>query len=213
MGALLGRKVGMTKAFGNDGKYIPVTIVAAGPCKVLKKRTTDKDGYASAVLGFEETEGAKVKNRAKLGMFKALGSSVYRVVREFRSLGEVEAGADLTVEQFSEGDKVVVRGRSKGKGFAGAIKRWGFSRGRETHGGKFIRAIGGTGMCEFPGRVYKGRKMPGHMGDENVMVRPVEVMKVIPEENLLLVKGPLPGGKNGLLRIESWGSAKKKAAK
>lgn len=209
MAGLIGRKIGMTQAYGEDGKYFPVTVIEAGPCKVLKTRTSDKDGYQAAVLGFEETEGAKIKNRSNLGMFKKLGTSVYKIIREFRSL-EAEPGADLTVEQFQPGDKLIVRGRSKGKGFAGGIRRHGFSRGRETHGGKFIRAIGSSGMCEFPGRVFKGRKMPGHLGDKNTMTRPVEVLKIVPEENLLLVKGPLPGAKNGLLRIESFNTGKKK---
>lgn len=191
----------MTQSFGSDGKQTPLTVIQAGPCKVIELKTEDRDGYNSAVLGFEEVEGAKA-NRPTLGKFKKLKTPVFKTVREFRNF-ESEALADLKVDQFNVGDRIEVQGVSKGKGFASAIKRWNFSRGRETHGAKFNRAIGGTGMCEFPGRVFKGKKMPGQMGGATVKLKGVEVIEIIPEDNLLIVKGPIPGGVNGLLKIES----------
>lgn len=201
MGCLLGRKIGMTQAFAEDGGQKPLTVIQAGPCKVLEQKTLDRHGYSAVVVGFEEIEGAKA-NRPSLGRFKKLKTAVFKTIREFRNQ-DVEASADLNVEQFKPGDRLEIQGVSKGKGFASAIKRWNFSRGRETHGAKFNRAIGGTGGCEFPGRVFKGKKMPGHMGTDKVKLKNVEVVDVIPEENLLVVKGPIPGGHNGLLKIES----------
>lgn len=201
MSGILGRKVGMTVKFADNGEQLPVTVIHAGPCKVVSLRTEEKDGYKAAVVGFEQIEGAKVKNRAVLGNFKKAGTPVYKVLKEFRNL-EAEAGSDLTVEQFKAGDRLTISGTSRGKGFASAIKRWNFSRGRETHGGNFNRAIGGTGMCEFPGRVFKGKKMPGRMGNDKVTRKNIEVIDVIPEENLLIVKGPITGGENGLLTIQ-----------
>lgn len=200
MAVILGRKVAMTQAFNENGGLQPITIIQAGPCKVIETKTDEKNGYSSAVVGFDQIEGSKLKNKSLLGKFKKLGVPVFKVIREFRNF-TAEQGSDLTVEQFQKGDKLVVSGRSKGKGFQNAIKRYNFSRGRETHGGNFNRAIGGTGMCEFPGRVFKGKKMPGHMGDRNLTQKSVTVVDVIPEENLLLVRGPVMGGKNGLLTI------------
>lgn len=207
MSAILGRKIGMTVKFDESGEQIPVTVIQAGPCRVLKSKTVENDGYEAAVVGFEEIEGNRLKNQAKLGLFKKLGSPVFRVVREFRNL-KAEDGSELSVEQFKAGDLLKVTGTSRGKGWAGAIKKWNFSRGRETHGAKFNRALGGTGMCEFPGRVFKGRKMSGRMGNEKVTQKSVEVVDVIKEDNLLVVKGSIVGGENGLLTIQKHGERK-----
>lgn len=203
----------MTQMFNDDGHLVPLTIIQAGPCKVLKLKEAEKDGYSAAVVGFEETEGSKLRSKAKLGFFKKLGTPVYRVVREFKNF-EAEAGQELTVKDFQKGDSLQIQGTSKGKGFAGAIKRWNFARGRETHGGKFNRALGGTGQATEPARVFKGRKMAGQLGGETVSVKSIEVVDTIPEESLLIVKGPVPGAKNGLLRImkSNFKSSEKKSA-
>jgi large subunit ribosomal protein L3 len=210
MTAILGRKIGMTVKFDDGGKQVPLTVIQAGPCKVLQQKTAERDGYQAAVIGFEEVEGSKLKNRSLLGMFKKLGTPVYKVVREFRGL-DAEAGSDLKVDGFSAGDNLQIEGVSRGKGWASAVKRWHFSTGRNSHGGKFVRALGGTGMCEFPGRVFKGRKMSGRMGGDKVTTRGIEVIDIIPEDNLLIVKGPVVGGENGLLKITKIGEAKKAA--
>lgn len=211
MSALIGRKIGMTQVFGPDGEMLPATVIQAGPCRVLKHRTEDKDGYTASVLGFDEVPGAKLKNKSLLGWFKKLKTPAYRFVREF-DLIEAEEGSEVTVEQFQKGDFVKLQGISKGKGWAGAIKRWNFSRGRETHGGNFNRALGGTGMNTWPARTYPGRKMSGRLGNETVSLVAVEVIDVMPEDGLLVVKGPVPGSKNGIVKIEKTLRGKKKAA-
>lgn len=210
MTTLIGRKVGMTQNFGSEGQLTPLTVVQAGPCRVLTYRTQEKDGYEAAVVGFEEVAGSKLtnKNQAELGFFKKLGSPVYRTVREF-SQRAAEPGSDLTVEQLQAGDRVEVRAVSKGKGWAGAIRRWNFSRGRETHGGKFNRALGSTGQNTEPARVMKGTKMSGRLGGESIYLRSVVVVDVIPEENLLVLKGPIPGGKGNLITIKKRETSKK----
>ncbi len=210
MACILGRKVGMTQSFDEDGEALPITVIKAGPCKVVAQRTLEKDGYQAAILGFEEIEGAKARNKSVLGFFKKLGTGVYRVVKEFRDFSP-EVGTDLNVSQFAPGDLLLVRGVSKGKGFANVIKLWNFGTGRESHGGNCQRKIGSTGMHTWPARVIKGKKMPGRMGSEMITLRSVEVVKVIPEENLLLVKGPVPGIRDVLLTIQKL-SQKKKAA-
>lgn len=208
MASILGRKIGMTQTFGPDGKMVAVSVIKAGPCKVLSRRTKEKEGYVASVVGFEDIEGSKVKNKPLLGLFKKLGVSPYREIKELRDL-DAEPGTELTVTQFTEGDLVSVRGTSKGKGFQGVIKRHGFSGMRGSHGADFKRAMGSAGMHTWPARVLKGKKMPGHDGVDQICVKNIEVLKTVPEENLLLVKGAVPGAKNGLLRIEKIGSRKK----
>jgi len=200
MTGILGRKIGMTVKFGTDGEMIPVTVIQAGPCKVIGKRNQQAHGYEACMVGFEEVPGNRLRKKLLLGFFKKLGTPAYRVVREFRGL-EADVGTDLSVENFKPGDLLKVTGYSRGKGWAGAIKRWNFSRGRETHGGNFNRAIGGTGMKEYPGRVLKGKKMSGRMGNDKKTYKSIEVVETIPEDNLLIVKGPIAGGENGLLKI------------
>lgn len=212
MSALIGRKVGITSGFDAAGEPMPVSVIQAGPCKVLSIRTPAKEGYDAAVLGFEEIEGAKVKQKAKLGLFKKLGTSCYRVIREFRNL-KAEAGAEIKVDQFVPGEIIRVEGVSKGHGWTGVIKKWNFGTGRESHGGNCQRKMGSSGMHTWPAHVIKGKKMSGRWGSEKISLRSVEVIQVIPEENLLLVKGPIPGGRHGLLKIEKLGKmAKVKAA-
>ncbi|TVQ80286.1 MAG: 50S ribosomal protein L3 [Bradymonadales bacterium] len=211
MSALIGRKIAMTQVFGPDGELVPATIIQAGPCRVLEHKTAETAGYESSILGFEEIPGAKLKKKALLGWFKKLKSPAYRVVREFSRV-EAEVGSLVGVEQFKAGDSVKIQGVSKGKGWAGAIKRWNFSRGRETHGGNFNRALGGTGMNTWPARTYRGRKMSGRLGNETTSLVAVQVVAVMPEDALLIVKGPVPGCKTGLLKIEMSSRGKKKLA-
>lgn len=201
MTAILGRKIGMTQSYGDDGRLLPVTLIEAGPCQVLQQKTEEKDGYQASVLGFEKIEGSKLKNRSRLGFFKKLGVPVFKVVREFRGLN-LEVGSEISVSEFQAGDRITIVGVSRGKGWASGIKRWNFSRGRETHGGNFNRAIGSCGMKEFPGRTIKGKKMSGRMGGDRKTVKEIEIIGTIPEDNVLLVKGPVVGGENGLLIIE-----------
>lgn len=211
MSGILGRKIGMTQSFSEEGALVPVTVIQAGPCKVLELRAKDKNGYESAVLGFEEVEGAKLRKKALLGYFKKLGSPVFKIVREFRGLS-AEAGQDISVSQFQPGDLLQIQGTSRGKGWAGAIKRWNFARGRESHGGDYNRALGSTGNNTWPARTVPGRKMSGRMGSELISIKNIEVVDVIPEDNLLIVKGPVPGGENGLLKIVKIGEKKKAAS-
>ena len=208
MSALIGRKVGITSGYDSSGEPMPVSVIQAGPCKVLSVRTSAKEGYDAAVLGFEEIEGAKVKSKALLGVFKKLGTSCYRVIKEFRDM-KVDAGSEIKVDQFEPGDIVKIEGVSKGHGWSGVIKKWNFATGRESHGGNCQRKMGSSGMHTWPAHVIKGKKMSGRWGSENVTLRSVEVVQVIPEENLLLVKGPLPGGIHGLLRIQKLGKKAK----
>jgi len=201
---LIGKKLGMTQIFDDMGNQIPVTVVQAGPCPVLDVRTPEKNGYSAVALGFDKKELNKV-NKPAQGYFSRVGDSAYRVVREIRvddaQIGEFSLGQMMNVEQFKVGDKIVVTGRSKGKGFAGVIKRWGFGGGRKTHGSRFHRAPGAIGMCAWPARTFKGRKMPGHKGTERITVKNLSVVDVFPDRNVLLVKGAVPGAKNGILII------------
>ncbi len=210
MGILLGRKIGMTQAFEEDGAMIPVTVVYAGPCRVLEQKTEEKHGYKASVLGFEEIPGARSR-KPLLGLFKKLQSPVFKFIREFRGT-DATAGQDLKVDQFKKGETVSVEGISIGKGWAGVIKKYNFSRGRESHGGNFNRAVGSCGMHTWPARTIPGKKMPGHMGVEKVTLKTVEVVDVIPEENLILLKGPVPGADQALLKIWTSKFQKKKAA-
>jgi large subunit ribosomal protein L3 len=208
--AIIGKKVGMTQVFNEDGTVVPVTVVQAGPCVVTEVRTEDKDGYSAIQLGFEEIVKENKVNKPMAGYFKKQGVKPMKYLKEFRSAGsEVAVGQQVDVNVFEEGDLVDVQGTSIGKGFQGAIKRHNFSRGPETHGSHFHRSPGSIGMCEFPGETPKGKKMPGRMGGKKVTVQNLAVVKVIPETNLLLVKGALPGHDNGILYIKEAVKAKK----
>ena len=201
---LIGKKLGMTQIFDDMGNQIPVTVVQAGPCPVLDVRTPERNGYSAVALGFDKKELEKVTRPAR-GYFSKAGDSAYRVVREIRvadeKIAEFSLGQIINVEQFKVGDTITVTGRSKGKGFAGVMKRWGFGGGRKTHGSRFHRAPGAIGMCAWPARTFKGRKMPGHKGTERITVKNLKVADVFPERNVILVKGAVPGAKNGILII------------
>lgn len=195
---ILGKKVGMTQLFTETGAVVPVTAIEAGPCTVTQVKDTNREGYEAVQLGFGE---AKRLNKPEKGHLKDLGA--FKNVQEFRveDTSEIERGQKFSVELFQPGETVDITGMSKGRGFTGAVKRHGFSGGPKTRGSKWHRATGSIGACTFPGKVFKGKRMPGHMGNERVTVKNVEVVKADPDRNLLLVKGAVPGAKNGLLTI------------
>lgn len=201
---LLGKKIGMTQIFDEEGLSIPVTIIESGPCVIVQKKTNENDGYTALKLGFEDISQRKV-NKPKLGEFKKYKITPKRYIKEFRTsnIDKYENGQEIKVsDMFAQGDRVDVTGTSKGKGFQGVIKRYGLSRGRETHGSKYHRRVGSMGAGTDPGRVFKRKKLPGHMGNERVTVQNLDVVRVDEERNLLLLKGSVPGPKGGLLIIK-----------
>ena len=194
--------MGMTQIFSDDGEAVPVTIIEAEPSVVIQKKTRDKDGYDAIQLGFGRVKQKNVTKPLQ-GHFKKADKGIFRLLREFRTASDVyELGQELKVDLFKAGDYVDVSGTSKGKGFAGVMKRHGFSGGRATHGSMFHRAPGSIGASADPSRVFKGKKLPGHMGSERVTTQNVMVWAVRPEQNLILVKGPVPGGRNGIVLIK-----------
>jgi len=201
--AILGEKLGMSQIFDKEGKPVPVTVVKAGPCYITDIKTLKDDGYEAVQLGFGQTKRLK---KPEEGRFKkAKIKEKLKYFREFKiedieALKTLKLGEKIEASVFQEGDKVMVSGISKGKGFAGVIKRHGFSRGPETHGSDHHRQPGSIGSM-FPQRVIKGRKMPGHMGAERVTVKGLKVVKVLPETDTLLIKGAIPGPKKGLIEI------------
>jgi large subunit ribosomal protein L3 len=197
---ILGKKIGMTQVFDEEGNVVPVTLVQAGPCQVVQVRTADRDGYEAVQLGFDEIKKLKRVNKPMMGHFKKAGVPPYRVLREFPMSG-YEVGQTVTVEVFQKGDTVHVSGISKGKGFQGIMKRHGAHGGPASHGSKFHRAPGSIGASAFPSRVWKGHPMPGRMGGERVTVKNLKVVDVKPEMNLLLIKGAIPGPKGGYVEI------------
>ena len=202
---ILGKKVGMTQIFDERGFAVPVTVVEAGPCTVVQNKTVDSDGYNAVKVGFEDVKEKKL-NKPEKGIFSKANVGFKKYLREFRvdEASEFEIGKEITVsEMFEDGDKIDVSGISKGKGFQGVIKRYGFSRGNETHGSHYHRRVGSLGATSSPGRVFKGKKMPGHMGHEKVTVQNLDIVKVDAERNLLLIKGSVPGAKGGLLTIRN----------
>ncbi|HEX9882704.1 MAG TPA: 50S ribosomal protein L3 [Desulfobaccales bacterium] len=203
-GGLIGKKLGMTRIFDTDGLAVPVTVIEVGPCFVVQKKTSDKDGYEALQLGFERRPLGKF-NKPEKGHFEKHGAkSGFKYLHEVRleQGGDFEEGQEITVEQFAVGDRVDVVGTSKGKGFAGTVKRWNFHRGPMTHGSMNHRAPGSIGASAYPSRVVKGKKMPGRMGNARVTMKNLEVVDVRPEENLLLVKGAIPGPRQGLVLIQ-----------
>lgn len=199
---MLGRKVGMMQVFTPKGEVVPVTVISAGPCVVTQVRTADRDGYDAVQIGFEQVPARKL-TRPQQGHLKGAGT-LLRILREFstdnpqaHSVGDV-----INVELFAAGQKVDISGNSKGRGFAGVVKRHGFRGGPKTHGqSDRHRAPGSIGAGTTPGRVWKGQKMAGRMGGKRVTVQNLEVVEVLPEKNLILVKGSVPGARNGLLQI------------
>ena len=206
---MLGRKIGMTQIFGENGNVIPVTVVEAGPLYVIQKKTVEKDGYNAIQVGFESLEERKI-NKPLKGHFDKSEVSYKKYLREFRidNPDEFEIGQEINVDVFAEGEKVDVVGTSKGKGTQGVIRRHGFGRGRETHGSRFHRAPGGMSASAYPGKVFKGHRMAGRMGNERVTVQNLEVVRVDADKNLLLIKGAIPGPRKGFLVIKSAAKAK-----
>lgn len=192
----------MTQVFDESGKIVPVTVVEAGPCVVVQKKTVETDGYEAVQLGFGDVR-EKLLNKPKKGHFAKAGVSLRRHLKEFRfeNVSEYEVGQEIKADVFAVGDKVDVSGVSKGKGFAGVIKRWGQQRGPMSHGSKFKRAPGSMGASSDPSRTFKSKKLPGHMGAVNRTVLNVEVVKVMPEKNLILIKGGVPGANKGIVVI------------
>lgn len=199
---LLGIKVGMTQVFNDQGEVVPVTAIAAGPCQVIQKKTVEKDGYNAIQLGFMPQKEQRV-NKPLKGHFDKAGTQAYKYVREIRveDPDQYEVGQEVDVEMFAEGEKVDVVGTTKGKGFAGTIKRYGFSKGASSHGSDYHRGVGSL-AAKGPARVFKGRKLPGHMGVERVTVQNLEVVRSDKDRNLLLVKGAVPGPRKGLVIIK-----------
>lgn len=204
---MLGRKAGMTQVFDENGAVVPVTVIACGPLTVLQNKTVDVDGYSAVRVGYEET---KKVNRPHRGQFEKIGVKPMRVIREFRSEEDYEPGQVIPVnEMFAAGDAVDVSGTSKGKGYAGAIRRHGMGRGPESHGSKYHRKAGPMSSASTPSRVFKGNKMPGQLGYKRVTVQNLAVVQVDGERNFLVVKGAVPGPKGGLLEIRSTVKTKK----
>jgi large subunit ribosomal protein L3 len=204
--ALIGKKLGMSQLFSPDGEVTPVTVIQVGPCTVTQIKSVESDGYNAVQLGFGEKKPQR-SNKPSLGHFKKSGKGPFTVLREVRvdDVGEFELGQEVSADIFQVGELVHVVGRSKGKGFAGTIKRWNFSRGPMSHGGMNKRPPGSIGCSASPSRVIKGRKMPGHMGNRMTTVKGLMVVDVRPEENIILIRGAVPGGRNGVVFIKKSG--------
>lgn len=200
MKAIIGKKLGMTQVFTEDGKAIPVTVVEAGPCPVIQVKTLERDGYEAIKVGFSEVKKEKSVTKPLAGEFKKAGVKPCKVMREFRMDG-FKVGDIITASIFEKGDVVKVSGISKGKGFQGVVKRHHFAGGPASHGSMFYRAPGSIGASSFPSKVWKGMRMAGHMGSERVTVRNLTIVDVRPEQNILLIKGAVPGGVNAYIEI------------
>jgi len=199
---MLGKKVGMTSVFASDGRSVPVTVVQVGPCVVTQVKSEKTDGYSAVQLGFDEKSMNKFSMPQK-GHFEKSGNNGFATLREFRVADATayEAGQSITLEMFSVGDRITVSGVSKGRGFAGTVKRYGFGRGPETHGSRNHRAPGSGGCSAWPARIVKGKKMPGHLGVDRKTVKNLEIVDIRPEENIVLLKGAVPGAKTGVIEI------------
>lgn len=199
---IYGKKLGMTQIFAEDDRVLPVTVIQAEPNKVCQVKTADTDGYEAVQLGFGAIKEKKV-NKPMAGHFKKLGTEPTRYLREVRvdAASDYKVGDEVTVANFVEAKKVHVSGTSKGKGFAGVMRRYNFKGGPGGHGAHFHRAPGSVGQCATPSRVFKGLKLPGHMGCETVTIKNLDVVRVDEDQNLILVKGAVPGGKNAVVRI------------
>lgn len=203
MMGLIGKKVGMTQIFSDSGEAVPVTIIKAGPCSVVQKKTGEKDGYEAIQLGFEDVKESLV-GKPRQGHFAKAGISAKRMLREFwaEDQDNYKVGDEIKVDIFKEEDLVEVTGTSKGTGFTGVMKGWGFSGGPASHGThKWHRRPGSIGASAYPSRVFKGKKMPGRQGNDRITCRNVKVIKVDPDQNLLLVKGAVPGSNGGYVTV------------
>ncbi|MDD3242275.1 MAG: 50S ribosomal protein L3 [Eubacteriales bacterium] len=202
--AILGTKVGMTQIFNEDGSVTPVTVVEAGPCYVMRKKTVETDGYQALCVGFGAIR-EKLVNQPDKGQFKKAGIEPTRYIREFRldDIASYEVGQPIKADVFSAGDIIDVIGTSKGHGFTGPIKRWNLSRGPMAHGSKYHRGLGSMGAGTSPGHVFKNKKMAGHWGDEKITIQNLEVVRVDAERNMILIKGSVPGVTGSLLVIRN----------
>ena len=210
MKALIGRKVGMTQIFTEEGHVIPVTAIEVGPCVITQIKTVEQDGYTAVQLGFGDVKENKLTKPAK-GKFDKANVTPKKHLKEFRvdSVDGMNVGDELKADTFAAGDKVDVQGTSKGKGFQGVIKRWGQHRGPMGHGSMYHRRPGSMGPTSTPGRVFPGKHLPGHMGDVTVTVQNLEVVKVDLDKNIILVKGSVPGAKGAILKVKSSVKTKK----
>jgi len=199
---ILGKKLGMTQVFDAEGKVIPVTVIEAGPCTVVQRKTGKTDGYDAVQIGFGPKKAHRVA-KPMVGHFRKANRGAFGALKELRIAAEspLDAGQEILVEIFKEGDIVDVTGQTKGRGFTGFIKRWNFKGGRATHGSMFHRAPGSIGASAYPSRVIKNMKMAGHYGNEKVTTLNLQVVGVRPEQNLLLVRGAVPGAKNSLVFV------------
>ena len=201
--AILGKKIGMTQFFRTDGTMIPVTVIEAGPCPVIQKKSVGTDGYEAVQVGFCEVRES-LSNKPIKGHCQKAGVKTMRYIKEFKldDAASYEVGQLIKADVFAEGDRVDVTGKSKGKGFAGNIKRWNQARGRKTHGSHSYRVAGSMGACTYPGEVFKTKHLPGHMGSERVTVQNLEVVRADAERNLLLIKGAIPGANGGFVIVK-----------
>ncbi len=197
---LLGKKLGMTQVFDADGRLVPVTLIEAGPCRVVQVKTRERDGYEAVQLAFGDVPERKV-NKPELGHLKAGQIPASRWLREFQKVGEAEVGQVIKADLFSKGDVVAVEGISKGKGFQGVIKRHHYGGGPASHGSMFHRAPGSIGSSSFPSRVWKNKALPGHMGNRRTTVQCLTIVEARPDENLLLVSGAVPGSNHSLVVV------------
>ena len=206
--AIVGKKIGMTQVFTDDGRLVPVTVVEAGPCKVVQKKSVQSDGYEAVQVGFDtlpENRAKKQINKPLTGHFKKAGIAPARHLRELRldNAAQLEVGNELTVSQFEAGEKIDVSGLTRGRGFTGAIYRWNQHTGPMAHGSKYHRGVGSMSANTDPARVFKNKHMPGHYGVERVTVQNLEIVKIDAERNLLLIKGAVPGPNGGLLLVRN----------
>ena len=203
MKGLIGKKLGMTSIYDDKGAAVPVTVLEVGPCVVVQRKDEERDGYSAIQLGYAEQKEQRL-NKPKLGHYKKAGVEAHRVLREFRVKvdSEIAIGDVVDVSAFEEVNFVDVVATGKGRGFQGVVKRYDVGGGRASHGGGWLRRTGSIGMCEFPGRVFKGKKMPGHMGSKRVTTQNLRVMQVRVEENLILIKGSIPGANGGIVMVK-----------
>ena len=202
MKGLIGKKLGMTSVYDESGAAVPVTVIEAGPCVVVQRMENEKEGYSAIQLGFDDQKEQRL-NKPALGHFKKAGVPAKRVLKEFRleEDAEVAVGDVVNASAFEEVGYVDIVATGKGRGYQGVVKRYGFGGGRASHGGDWTRRTGSIGMCEHPARVFKGKKMPGQMGAKRVTTQNLKIIQVRPEENLILVKGSVPGANGGIVVI------------
>ena len=204
---IIGKKIGMSQIFDDDGSVIPVTIISAGPCAVVQKKTKSKDGYTAVQLGFIEDKPLRKANKPTQGRFSKSEIDPTRILREFKydESSEIKVGDKFSVDLFKVGEKVHISGKSIGKGFAGVMKRWGFRGGKDTHGSMFHRRPGSIGSSAYPSRVMKGKRLPGHMGNSRVTMKNLIIIDTDKENNLIVVKGSIPGSNGGYVLIKKAG--------